>query len=113
MLGPSSCRVHDTLWPGALALPGRGWGGLTKFFYNYIVVHMRTILRSLLVVALGLPTALGAQRLTLADALRRAEADGYGNRTARAQATAADATALAALQGALPTVRAEAGWVRT
>lgn len=74
---------------------------------------MRTILRSLLVVALGLPTALGAQRLTLADALRRAEADGYGNRTARAQATAADATALAALQGALPTVRAEAGWVRT
>ena len=74
---------------------------------------MRTRQLYLLVVALALPPALGAQRLTLADALRRAEAHGYGNRAARAQASAARATALGALQGTLPTLRAEAGWVQT
>jgi outer membrane protein TolC len=69
----------------------------------------------LLALALaGVPlTGLQAQRLTVTDALRRAEASGYGNRAARAQATAARATALGALQGTLPTLRAEAGWVRT
>src|SRR5690349_21596601 len=61
----------------------------------------------------ALPTGLRAQRLTLADALARAEVTGYGNRAARAQVAAARATALGALQGTLPTLRAEAGWVET
>lgn len=74
---------------------------------------MRTNLLITLLLTLGAPSGLAAQRLTLAHALARAEATGYGNRAARAQATAAHATAFGALQGTLPTLRAEAGWVRT
>ena len=66
-----------------------------------------------MLLVMGLPAGLAAQRLSLAEALARAEATGYGNRAARGQAAAARATALGALQGTLPTVRAEAGWVRT
>ena len=69
----------------------------------------------LLLLAFGLaaPAGLAAQQLTLADALARAEATGYANRAARAQASAEDARTLGALQGVLPTLRVEGGWVKT
>lgn len=70
-----------------------------------------------LVVALGAAapgaTALGAQTLTLRDALGRADSAGYSNRAANALADAARAPATAALKGILPTVRLEGGFVRT
>ncbi len=74
-----------------------------------------TCRRFLLFLALGwaIPSGLAAQRLTLADALARAEATGYGNRAARAQASAERARTLGALQGTLPTLRVEGGWVQT
>ena len=69
----------------------------------------------LLLLTLGwaVPAGLAAQQLTLADALARAEATGYANRAARAQASAEQARSLGALQGALPTLRVEGGWVKT
>ena len=71
--------------------------------------------RLLLLLALGLatPPGLTAQRLSLADALARAETTGYANRAARAQASVERARALSALQGTLPTLRVEGGWVNT
>jgi outer membrane protein TolC len=71
--------------------------------------------RFLLTVALSVlaPAGLAAQQLSLAGALARAEAAGYANRAARAQASAEDARALGALQGTLPTLRVEGGWGRT
>jgi outer membrane protein TolC len=71
--------------------------------------------RLLLCLTLGLaaPAGLAAQQLTLADALARAETTGYANRGARAQASAEQARAFGALQGMLPTLRVEGGWVRT
>ncbi len=73
------------------------------------------IYRLLLLLALGLatPPGLTAQRLSLADALARAETTGYANRAARAQASVERARALSALQGTLPTLRVEGGWVNT
>ena len=87
---------------------------LTLFLYNYIVADM-TYRRFLLFLTVGLatPPSLVAQRLTLADALARAEVSGYANRAARAQASAERARTLGALQGTLPTLRVEGGWVRT
>jgi outer membrane protein TolC len=70
---------------------------------------------SLLLLTFGLaaPAGLAAQQLTLADALARAEASGYANRAARAQASAEEARTLGALQGLLPTFRIEGSWVKT
>ncbi len=63
---------------------------------------------------LALATPLGAQApLSLREAFHRTDALGYGNRVAVATASAADARAAATLRGILPTVRAEAGWVRS
>lgn len=92
-------------------LPGRG---LTNTLYNYIVEYMRYHLSVLvlLVTAVGARVA-SAQRLTLREALTRADAAAYGNRAARADAMAGSARALGALQGALPTLRAEGGWMET
>ena len=59
------------------------------------------------------PLAAQAPRLTLAAALARADASAYGNRAARASATAGSSRALGALQGMLPTFRVEGGWVRS
>ncbi|HSJ65234.1 MAG TPA: TolC family protein [Gemmatimonadaceae bacterium] len=56
--------------------------------------------------------ALGAQP-SLADALAEADRGAYGNRIAAASTRAADAAALAPLRGILPTVRVEAGYIRT
>ncbi|HSJ13604.1 MAG TPA: TolC family protein [Longimicrobiales bacterium] len=70
---------------------------------------------ALAAVLVLLPAGAGAQQqpLTLETALARAERQAYGNRIARAQAEAAEAPALAALQGVLPTVRFEGGYLRT
>jgi len=67
----------------------------------------------LLTLSGALPAGLASQQLTLAEALARAEATGYANRAARAQASAEEARSLGALQGTLPTLRVEGGWVRT
>jgi outer membrane protein TolC len=57
---------------------------------------------------------LGAQgQLTLAEAFRRADAAGYGNRIAAGEAAAQRAQATGALQGILPSVRLTSGYVRT
>ncbi len=53
------------------------------------------------------------QPLTLADAFRRADSAAYANRIAAGDARASGAQATAALQGILPTVRVEAGYLRT
>ena len=52
-------------------------------------------------------------RLTLADALRRADRAAYANRTARATADAQRAQAAGALRGVLPSVGADASLLRT
>lgn len=57
-------------------------------------------------------TTLPAQ-LTLADALRAADAKAYANRIADADADAQAAQGLAAYRGILPTLRVEAGYVAT
>jgi outer membrane protein TolC len=65
-------------------------------------------------VLLALASPLGAQApLSLREAFHRADALGYGNRVAGAAASAAEARAGATLRGVLPTIRAEAGWVRS
>src|SRR5690606_26848514 len=51
--------------------------------------------------------------LTLTEALERADRQAYGNRAAVAAADAQSAEALRPLQGILPTLRAEAGYVST
>ncbi len=72
--------------------------------------------RPILLVALALTLAapLRAQApLTLADAFRRADSAAYANRIAGGSARAQGAQATSALQGILPTLRAEAGWTQT
>ena len=87
---------------------------LTLPIYNYIVGYMNTRpLLLLLAFGVATPAGLAAQQLTLADALARADATGYANRAARAQASAEHARTLGALQGTLPTLRVEGGWVKT
>jgi outer membrane protein len=54
----------------------------------------------------------GAQ-LTLTDAIRAADRSAYGNRIAAGHAAAAAAQSLAPLKGILPSIRFEAGYVRT
>jgi outer membrane protein TolC len=68
----------------------------------------------LFVLALAAAAPLGAQApLSLGQALRRADSAAYSNRTAGGNARAQAAQTTAALQGILPTVRTEAGYVRT
>ncbi len=74
------------------------------------------MLRSIIPVALALAVATpaGAQApLTLADAFHRADSAAYANRIAAGGARAQRAQSTAALQGILPTVRAEAGYFQT
>ena len=74
------------------------------------------MLRPTILVALTLALAapLRAQApLTLADAFRRADSAAYANRIAGGRARAQGAQATSALQGILPTLRAEAGWAQT
>ena len=65
--------------------------------------------------ALGGATPAWAQPplLTLPEALQRADAHAYANRTASANASAQSAQAIAPLRGILPSLRVEAGYVRT
>lgn len=68
----------------------------------------------LVALALVLAAPLRAQApLTLADAFRRADSAAYANRIASGGARAQGAQATSALQGILPTLRAEAGWAQT
>ncbi len=68
----------------------------------------------LVALALTLAAPLRAQApLTLADAFRRADSAAYANRIAVGSARAQGAQATSALQGILPTLRAEAGWAQT
>lgn len=74
---------------------------------------MRNPLTSML-LALVVARGVAAQvPLTLGDAFRRADSAAFANRIAGGQANAAGGQANAALQGILPTIRAEAGYVRT
>ncbi|MHB1265743.1 MAG: TolC family protein [Gemmatimonadaceae bacterium] len=63
--------------------------------------------------ALSLPVATASSQSTLAEALRSADRAGWGNRMAAGQAGAQRAQAIAPLRGILPSLRAEAGYVRT
>ena len=63
------------------------------------------------IVALDAPRA--AAQLNLREAFRRADEAAYGNRIAAGISAARRAAALAPLEGILPNVRVEAGYVRT
>lgn len=74
--------------------------------------------RHLLLLALVLPGATPSQLhtqepLNLEEALRRADHQAYANRIATAERRTREGEAMGAWQGILPTVRAEAGWMRT
>jgi len=75
---------------------------------------MKSWLPLTVVLLAGLTVLTAAQEpLTPAAALQRAEANGYQNRIAAGQAQAQAGQALAPLRGILPSVRVEAGYVRT
>lgn len=75
---------------------------------------MRNSLISLLLaISVASREAVAQAPLTLGDAFRRADSAAFANRIAGGTARAADGQADAALQGILPTIRAEAGYVRT
>ncbi|HEY0997265.1 MAG TPA: TolC family protein, partial [Gemmatimonadaceae bacterium] len=61
----------------------------------------------------AIPLSAATAQSTLAEALRSADREGWGNRMAAGQADAQRAQALAPLRGILPALRAEAGYVRT
>ena len=69
-------------------------------------------LPALLLLLAGTPLAAQLP-MTLGEAFRRADSAAYANRIAAGDARARGAQATAALQGILPTVRAEAGYLRT
>jgi len=73
---------------------------------------MRRILVALLLALAAAPLSAQAP-LTLAEAFRRADSAAYANRIAGGDARARGAQATSALQGILPTVRAEGGYVQT
>lgn len=73
---------------------------------------LRPLALTFLATGLALPLASQAP-LTLAEAFRRADSAGYGNRIALSETTAARAQATATLRGILPGIRANAGVVRT
>src|SRR5690242_4986509 len=52
-------------------------------------------------------------QLTLGEAFRQADRLAYGNRVAAANASAQNAQTLAPLKGVLPSIRIEAGYLRT
>ena len=64
-------------------------------------------------LAVAAQSAAAQVRLTLGDAFRLADSAAFANRIAGGTARAAGGQANSALQGILPTVRAEAGYVRT
>lgn len=65
-------------------------------------------------LAVGLGSSLVAQEpLTLAEALARADRQGYANRIAGALVQIREGEGLGALRGILPSIRIEAGWVRS
>lgn len=66
-----------------------------------------------LLALLLLVSPMTAQRLTLSEVFRRAESQAWANQISQAQVTVATARADGALRGLLPTVRAEAGWLRS
>jgi outer membrane protein TolC len=66
-----------------------------------------------LAVAGGATAASAGAQLTLGDAIRQADRAAYGNRAAAGNADAEAARRLAPLKGILPSVRVEAGYVRT
>lgn len=72
----------------------------------------RLLVPALFVGALAAPLA-GQEPLSLAEAFRRADAAGYGNRIALGEAAAQRAQANAALRGILPSVRVTGGYLRT
>ncbi len=74
---------------------------------------LSTTIRALLLALLLVPPAAAQAPLTLTGALGRVDAGGYANRIARAGADAASARVGVTNRGILPTVRAEAGWVRS
>lgn len=67
------------------------------------------------VVLLGIPAVAGAQGQVLRpeQALERADHSGYGNRISAGQRQAQSGQALAPLRGILPSLRVEAGYLRT
>jgi len=74
------------------------------------------MLRPIILCALALAAAAPVRAqalLTLGEAFRRADAAAYANRIARGDARARGAQVTAALQGILPTVRAEGAYLRT
>ncbi len=73
---------------------------------------IRLLARSLLACAVAAPLAAQAP-LSLGAALRRADSAAFQNRIARGQARAQGAQSIAALQGLLPAVRLEGGYVRS
>ena len=83
--------------------------------YSHSIPGIRALAVALAVLAAltGLvPRAAGAQ-ITLADALKQADHSAYANRVAAGTAAAQAARTIAPLQGILPSVRLEAGYVRT
>lgn len=77
-------------------------------------MSLSIITRLALGAALLLPMAASAQvPLRLEEALRRADDAAYANRIAAGRADAQEAQTLATYRGVLPSVRMEAGWVRT
>ena len=73
----------------------------------------KPLILMLLVLAAAAREAAAQAPLTLGDAFRRADSAAFANRIAGGTARAAGGQANAALQGILPTVRAEAGYIRT
>src|SRR5690242_13714037 len=67
----------------------------------------------LVMIAAILRAAPAAAQLSLRDAFREADRAAYGNRIAAGTSAAAQAQALAPLKGILPSVRIEAGYLRT
>ena len=75
---------------------------------------MKQPVTAVVILALSAATAApAAAQLTLGDALRQADRAAYGNRVASATAATQSAQVLGPLKGILPTVRVEAGYVRT
>jgi outer membrane protein TolC len=72
--------------------------------------HKHLLMLATMVLA-ALP--LEAQSLSLREAMRRADSAAYANRIATGQARAQAGQATAALQGILPTLRAEGGYLQT
>jgi len=65
------------------------------------------------IAAFAMTAPARAQTMSLEEALRRADAAAFANRVGNAQAAERGAVATSALRGILPTLRVEAGYVRT